>query len=74
VGTGFDDRLLSEIAKELKRVATSGRPVEQRPPDEASTTWIEPVLLCEVQYASITENGTLREPVFLRMRPDLSAR
>ena len=74
VGTGFDDRLLSEIAKELKRVATSGRPVEERPPDEASTTWIEPVLHCEVQYASITENGTLREPVFLRMRPDLSAR
>ena len=39
--------------------------------DASSTTWIEPVLYCEVQYASVTPNGTLREPVFVRMRPDL---
>jgi bifunctional non-homologous end joining protein LigD len=45
--------------------------VKERPIDDARTTWLEPELLCEVQYASLTPNGTLREPVFVRLRPDL---
>jgi bifunctional non-homologous end joining protein LigD len=50
---------------------TGKRPVKEKPLDEKCTTWIEPLLYCEVQYASITPNGTLREPVFVRMRPDM---
>ena len=41
-------------------------------PDDAETTWIEPQVICEVQFASITKDGMLREPVFLRLRPDLA--
>ena len=37
-----------------------------------AAVWVEPRLWCEVQYASFTNTGTLREPVFLRMRPDLA--
>jgi hypothetical protein len=29
-------------------------------------------LICEVQYVSTTKEGLLREPVFLRLRPDLA--
>jgi ATP-dependent DNA ligase len=29
-------------------------------------------LVCEVQYASLTQDGMLREPVFIRLRPDLT--
>ena len=28
--------------------------------------------MCEVQFASLTKDGMLREPVFLRLRPDLA--
>ena len=71
VGTGFDDRLLKNILTELKKVKQAKRPVKEKPPDDAQTVWLEPKLLCEVQYASFTGAGALREPVFLRLRPDL---
>ena len=34
-------------------------------------TWIAEPLMCEVRYSSWTEGGKLRDPVFLRFRPDL---
>ncbi len=72
VGTGFDDKLLASIRKELDGVPQIQRPIEQKPLDDAQTIWIEPRLACEVQYASITKDGMLREPVFLRLRPDIT--
>jgi DNA ligase D-like protein (predicted ligase) len=72
VGTGFDDRLLKNVLTELKKVRQAKRPVEEKPLDDAQSIWLEPRLFCEVQYASITDRGTLREPVFVRLRPDLT--
>lgn len=71
VGTGFDDPTLKRIAEELKKYKKIVRPVKEKPVDDAQSVWIEPKLYCEVQYASITKDGMLREPVFLRLRPDL---
>ncbi len=71
VGTGFDTRTLKEIAGELARLKKAARPVKEKPMDEANTIWLEPDLFCEVQFASLTKDGMLREPVFVRLRPDL---
>jgi ATP-dependent DNA ligase len=71
VGTGFDSRKMDEVYEAVSAMEEIERPIDERPLDAKSTTWIEPALYCEVQYASITPNGTLREPVFVRMRPDL---
>ena len=71
VGTGFDTRTLKEVAGELARLKKGSRPVKEKPMDEANTIWLEPDLFCEVQYASMTKDGMLREPVFVRLRPDL---
>jgi DNA ligase D-like protein (predicted ligase)/DNA ligase D-like protein (predicted polymerase)/DNA ligase D-like protein (predicted 3'-phosphoesterase) len=73
VGTGFNERLLKSIFAELKKIKHSQRPVKEKPIDDSETVWLEPRLPCEVQYASITNKGTLREPVFLRLRQDLMA-
>jgi ATP-dependent DNA ligase len=70
VGTGFDDRTLAAVAAEVKKLKTTKRPVKEKPIDDAISVWVEPLLWCEVQYASLTPNGTLREPVFVRLRPD----
>jgi len=72
VGGGFDDKSLKAVLEDLKRLDRIARPVDAKPLDDAETIWVEPRLWCEVQYASFTNNGTLREPVFLRMRPDLA--
>ena len=70
-GTGFDGKLMKEIFHELKSSKTIKRPIKERPLDDARSIWIEPKLICEVQYASLTKDRMLREPVFVRMRPDL---
>jgi bifunctional non-homologous end joining protein LigD len=62
---------MKEILQELKKQKHAKRPIKEKPLDESSTTWIEPKLVCEVQYASLTKDKMLREPVFVRMRPDL---
>ena len=72
VGTGFNDRMLKNILTELKKVKEAKRPIKEKPLDDATTVWLEPRLFCEVQYASFTSEGTLREPVFVRLRPDLT--
>ena len=57
----------------IKKIKHVKRPVSEKPPDNAQTVWIEPRALCEVQFASLTDSGMLREPVFLRLRPDLTS-
>lgn len=71
VGTGFDDRMLKSIAAEVKSLKVIKRPVKEKPLDDAQTVWVEPELYCEIEYASITKDGMLREPVFVRLRQDL---
>lgn len=70
VGTGMDDRLLKTLRARLDELHVVRRPISQKPVDDNLTTWVEPRLVCEVEYASLTKDGLLREPVFLRMRPD----
>ena len=72
VGTGFDDNALRQLSALLRKLESGPRPVPARPPDTARSIWLRPSALCEVEYASRTRDGTLREPVFLRLRPDLS--
>lgn len=71
VGTGFDEKLLKSIYTELQKIDKFQEPPIEGTDEDPGTTWLEPQLICDIQYASITKNGTLREPVFLRLRPDL---
>ena len=71
-GSGFNDGTLTEVTKRLAALNRIKRPVKQKPDDDAQSVWLEPKLFCEVQYASMTKDGILREPVFLRLRPDLT--
>ena len=72
VGTGFDERSLKLVAEKLKKFEIINRPIREKPLDDARSIWLKSNLLCEVQFASWTQDGALREPVFLRLRPDLS--
>lgn len=72
VGGGFDDKSLQAVLEAVQQLEKAERPFKQKPVDDADTVWVKPGLWCEVQYASLTNAGTLREPVFLRLRPDLA--
>ena len=72
VGTGFDEKSMKETFALLKSLKQIKRPIPEKPLDDAQTVWVEPRAICEVQFASLTKDGMLREPVFLRLRPDLA--
>ena len=73
VGTGFDDATIKEIWKALKDVEKIKKPVVTgKLLDEKISTWINPELIAEISYAKITPDKMFREPVFVRLRPDLS--
>lgn len=72
VGTGFNDMMIQEIFKEVSKLKEVTKPIPQKVLDEKTSKWVEPKLFAEISYASLTRDKIFREPVFVRMRPDLS--
>src|SRR5262249_52496604 len=72
VGSGFDERSLKAVFAELKKLTIIKRPIKEKPPDDSQSVWVDPKLMCEIQFATLTKDGLLREPVFVRFRPDLT--
>ena len=74
VGSGFSEVLLREVEATLRQL------VLEQPPDglgnikmaPREVTWVQPELVCEVKYNEWTRDGVLRQPTFLRLRPDLA--
>ena len=69
VGTGFDERALRDIERELAPLTRATSPFEVRSPKGPGQVWYEPRLVCEVRYTEWTRDGGLRHPAFLGMRP-----
>ncbi|HPW61783.1 MAG TPA: non-homologous end-joining DNA ligase [Cyclobacteriaceae bacterium] len=72
VGTGFDDATIKEIFRLIKALKEIKKPIADKVMDEKISKWIEPKLIAEISYAMITKDQQFREPVFVRLRPDLT--
>lgn len=72
VGTGLDQKALEMLLDKLKKLNRISRPVEEKPLDDSVSIWVEPKLVAEIGYSSLTQARYLRAPVFLRLRPDVS--
>jgi bifunctional non-homologous end joining protein LigD len=72
VGTGFDDTLLNDLAARLSTAVRNEPPCGAPLPPGREHTWVEPQLVAEVRHKEWTEQGLLRQPVFLRLRDDLA--
>ncbi|MHB8085597.1 MAG: DNA ligase D [Dehalococcoidia bacterium] len=70
VGSGFDDQKLSDLLARMERMATKDCPFTPPPPLHTSATWIRPEMVAEVKFSQWTQDGRLRQPVFLRLRED----
>jgi bifunctional non-homologous end joining protein LigD len=71
VGSGFDERTLAQLKARLAPLVRKTCPFAEKPELPNPTTWVEPELVAEVQFQSWTEDGSLRAPVFLRLRDDV---
>ena len=75
VGTGFNDSFLADLGKDLDAIVRADPPCAPPVgasviPETKTTTWVEPLYVCEVRFREWTPDGVLRHAAFLRMRPD----
>ena len=69
VGTGWDREGLKEIHTIISELETTTIRPFTEVTDDKDTTWLkQPYMNCEIKYASLTSNQTLREPVFMRLK------
>jgi len=70
VGSGFSESDLTSIPKGLAALQRATPACEGAVPKGKGHVWVEPRVVCEVRYMEWTDDGLLRQPVFLRLRED----
>src|SRR5437764_74933 len=77
-GTGFTEREIDDLLAKLQplRRDTSSLAAVPKMPKirKGDVVWVEPELVCEVEFAEGQHDGHLRAPAFLGLREDKSAR
>jgi len=68
VGTGFSEKFLAQLKKDLDKIKTKKALLEYKGNEKVN--WVKPEFVCEVQYLEISKNKIMRAPVFLRLRND----
>ena len=72
VGTGFSERLKSEIERKLSKIKTKTSPFSNC--QEKEVVYVLPKYVAEVQYAEITRAKLLRQASFIAFRTDKEAK
>jgi bifunctional non-homologous end joining protein LigD len=85
VGTGFTEEMQRDMMRQFKPLVQKASPFGTTPdvnkpsrfrpdPPAAKAVWLKPVLVGEVAYREMTEDGVMRHPSFQGMREDKDAR
>jgi len=69
-GSGFTDKELKDVTALLERGIRATPPFSGPAPPDDGHTLVEPTLVAEVRYKEWTNEGLLRQPVFVRFRDD----
>ncbi|WP_309603504.1 DNA ligase D [Sphingomonas sp.] len=73
VGTGFDTRMLEDMAATMKPLEVEAPPLDVPKVALRGSHWIKPELVAEVAFTEFTREGTLRHPSFIALRNDKNA-
>jgi bifunctional non-homologous end joining protein LigD len=73
VGTGFTDAALRRLGALLRPLRREDSPFATPVPREHArvAVWVDPVLVCDVEFTAWTRDGRLRHPSFKGLRDDL---
>lgn len=71
-GSGITAAVERDLLARLGPLARKGKPagLVAPPPGQTELTWVAPELVVEARFSEWTANGTLRHPVFVRVRDD----
>ena len=82
VGTGMPAKVLADLRRRLDPLARSSSPLSAPPPREtrfgsplilSRVHWVKPQLVAEITYLTWTEDGLLRQTVYVGLRSDKPA-
>ncbi len=85
VGTGFNVQQQKQLLQQFKPLTIKKSPFVTAPdinapsrfrpePPQATAVWLQPKLVCEVNFREMTNDGVMRHPSFAGMRTDKKAR
>jgi bifunctional non-homologous end joining protein LigD len=75
VGSGFDERLLRDLQHRLEARGRQTSPFAEVPAElRKGVKWVEPDLVAQVEFTQWTNEGRMRQPVFLGLRDDRDPR
>lgn len=74
VGTGFTGAELERLMGLLKRIETPTCPFAVKPKVKDTAHWVKPVLVAQIRYTEMTDEGRLRHPAYLGLRDDKPAK
>ncbi len=75
VGSGFSERLLDDLLRRLEARKRDACPFASVPAEmKRGAHWVEPDLVAQVEFTQWTDEGRMRQPVFLGLREDREAR
>jgi bifunctional non-homologous end joining protein LigD len=72
-GGGFDTKGLADMRSRLDPLIQTACPFKQKPKTNAPVHWVKPTQVCEVAFQEWTEEGSMRQPIFLGLRLDKPA-
>jgi len=72
-GSGFNQKTLAEMFDLLQPLVQDESPFDEKVKTNMPVTWVKPVLVCEIKFTEITNDGKLRHPIFLHLRNDKSS-
>ncbi len=73
VGTGFTSAELERLMGLLKRIETPTCPFATKPKVKDTAHWVKPILVAQIRYTEMTDEGRLRHPAYLGLRDDKPA-
>jgi bifunctional non-homologous end joining protein LigD len=73
-GGGFNRRSLAEIFERPNPLKRRTSPFFEQFATNEPSHWVRPTVVVEVKFAEWTEDGKLRQPIFLGVRDDKNAR
>jgi len=75
VGTGFSAATLRQVGERLEPLRRDDPVLDDVPREHARhAVWVEPELVCDVEYTEWTRDGRLRHPSYKGLRDDVPPR